>query len=124
LKLPRPGWLKRIYVELREAGVFALLLLPLLPVLMLIMFVWLWLDDLLWVTITCPDCRGTGICQQPGSTEVHSCCGDCQRIPATAWASKRGLSLIGDGKVLVRPWSAVRRLLTGALAKPLELPPS
>lgn len=29
--------------------------------------------------IICPCCKGTGICQDPGSVFPHSCCGDCER---------------------------------------------
>lgn len=102
----RRGWLKRIHVELREAGVFAVLLLPLLPVLLLGAVLYWWIDSLLWVTVTCPDCKGTGICQQPRPVDVHSCCGDCNRIEAPPELKARGVPLIGDGRIVVRPWEA------------------
>jgi hypothetical protein len=71
---------------------------------------WIWLT---YWKVVCSECGGTGVCQQPRAKDVHSCCGDCDRIslprskapPGWHFSGDEETILIGDGVMWLRPWS-------------------
>lgn len=63
--------------------------------------------------VTCPDCKGTGICTHKNAVFPHSCCGDCKRIEVLVSAVPKGFTdkvpppqtvLIGCGYLEVSVW--------------------